>query len=69
MRRGIRDSFMLEIDESCEVKIRCENGELEIGENSRVGNHEILRVIIINYHYYLEIEIGKNVTQLAKISY
>lgn len=61
MRRGIRDNFMLEIDESCELKIRCENGE-----NSRVKDHEILRVIIIEK---LEIELGKNLTQLVKVSY
>lgn len=103
MRRGIRDSFVLEIDESCEngeleiggnsrvrdheiprviitknfflsrtiinkkmSKNNCENDELEIGENSRVGDHEIPRVIIIKN---LEMELGKNLTQLVKVSY
>lgn len=47
-------------------KNNCENDELEIGENSRVGDHEIPRVIIIKN---LEMELGKNWTQLVKVSY
>lgn len=47
-------------------KNNCENDELEIGENSRVGDHEIPRVIIIKN---LEMELGKNLTQLVKVSY
>ena len=54
---------------NCEVKIRCENGKLEIGENSRVRNHEILQVTTIKDFFYQEqLSIKKWVKITAKMA-